>query len=142
MSKVYPRFRISRTSGGLFTIFCDSWKNEKHNVVDGRYTLKPPKNSPHQHFAHIDSLRVCTRCNNTGCKLHHTLNIFNKTIDFGREVCHVCEEHYISVGFSIIFKQLIMVGLLPKDYKLVCCYCYRSGYKERSDIPHEFLNHR
>lgn len=144
MVRIDPKFRINACESGLFSIFCDSFKNTEHNIIDGQFVMKPPKDSPHQDFAHFCSSEVCRHCYNFECNLRYSPSIFGKSSDSGTEmeVCQCCLTHYLSKGFTIIFELLVEAKLLSKDYKPVCCYCYRAGYEERSDIPHEFLNHR
>jgi len=44
--------------------------------------------------------------------------------------CEVCEECFLSPTYVYIIKSLRKADLLPEDYKLMCCYCYKEMKKD------------
>lgn len=39
-------------------------------------------------------------------------------------MCEICEEEALSPTYVYIINCLKEANLLPKDYKLLCCWCY------------------
>lgn len=44
--------------------------------------------------------------------------------DTSLHVCKVCREHLISDRYLVLMCKLKEAGLLKKDFKEMCCYCY------------------
>lgn len=136
-----PKLRIEGVN--TFTVWCDSWVNKAYNIIGLQRCKKPPKESPHQNFAQFQTFGICFECRNKGCKYNVAINTYNVSPDYlHKMICHACGRHTISMGFTILFDKLVAGGLLPKNYKPVCCYCFESGYTSPEDVPHEFLDHR
>lgn len=46
-------------------------------------------------------------------------------------VCDQCKIFYISPNYVYIIEKLKNAGLLPQDYKKLCCYCYARNKRKR-----------
>ena len=48
-------------------------------------------------------------------------------------LCEVCEKEYLSPTYVYIIDCLREADLLPDDYKLICCECYKDQITEQKN---------
>ena len=57
-------------------------------------------------------------------KLLQFIKDWHKEHNNSYKVCEICHKNTLSFDYMYIINKLKKAGLLDKDYKLRCCYCY------------------